>query len=204
MLNKEVKAVLFDLDGVLVDSFDAWFNTYNDSLLQLGYSKVSKQKFKEIFGSPIEEDVRTSFKGQSISAVKNEYVMNFRRRVRLVRLIHGARETLISLRKKSVRLALITNSPKTIVSLILSHHKIRKYFHTLVAMEDVKIGKPAPDMALEACKRLGVRPENSILVGDTKYDMIAGKKAGCIAVGYKLKGDYKIDSLKQIERFIYV
>jgi len=69
-------------------------------------------------------------------------------------------------------------------------------------MDDVKRRKPAPDMILKACKILKVKPKNTILVGDTKNDMIAGKRAGCITVGYKMMGDYRIDKLYSITRFL--
>jgi phosphoglycolate phosphatase len=70
--------------------------------------------------------------------------------------------------------------------------------------KDGKNGNPAPDMALKACKKLRINPKNAILVGDTKADMTAGKRAGCIAVGYMVKGDYRISRLIEIEKFIYV
>ena len=71
-------------------------------------------------------------------------------------------------------------------------------------MDDVKRRKPAPDMILKACKMLKVKPKNTILVGDTINDMIAGKRAGCVTMGYKIKGDYTVNNLRKIERFIYV
>ena len=70
-------------------------------------------------------------------------------------------------------------------------------------MEDVKRGKPAPDMIVKACKMLKVKPQHAILIGDTRNDIIAGKRAGCIVVGYKIKGDYRIEGLNDItKRFI--
>ena len=49
-----------------------------------------------------------------------------------------------------------------------------------------------------ACKKLNVKPINAILIGDTTNDMLAGKNAGCKTVGYKIKGDFRINYLKQI------
>ena len=58
MQKKEVKAVLFDLDGVLVDSLDAWFYVFNDALKSFGFKAVSKKKFVKDFGAPIEQDIK--------------------------------------------------------------------------------------------------------------------------------------------------
>ena len=86
----------------------------------------------------------------------------------------------------------------------MRNFKLKKYFGAIITMNDVKKGKPAPDMVLKACKILKVSPKNTILVGDSMNDMIAGKRAGCVTVGYKIKGDYRIERLKEIEKFIYV
>lgn len=99
-------------------------------------------------------------------------------------------------------MALITNTPKRILIPTLKHYKLRKYFNAIVTIDDVKKGKPAPDMAMKACKLLKVNPENTMLIGDSKNDMIAGKRAGCITIGYKTKGDYKINGLDEVNKFI--
>ena len=69
-------------------------------------------------------------------------------------------------------------------------------------MEDVKRRKPAPDMILKACRKLNIKPKNAIIIGDTKNDIISGKRAGCVTVGYEIKGDYKIKNLKEVLKII--
>ena len=83
---KEVKAILFDLDGVLVNSIDAWFNVFNDTRKHFGLKPVSNNKFVREFGSPIERDAKKYFKGRTIEEVKNVYNANFRKRKRYVKL----------------------------------------------------------------------------------------------------------------------
>ena len=80
----------------------------------------------------------------------------------------------------------------------IKHYKLKKYFKAIVTVDDVKRGKPAPDMVIKACRILKVNPKNTILIGDSKNDMAAGRRAGCISVGYGINGDYKISSLKEI------
>ena len=93
---------------------------------------------------------------------------------------------------------MITNSSRAIVSKTLKRFNIKKYFDVIVTMDDVKRRKPAPDMALRACRILNVDAKDAIMIGDTKNDMLAGKSAGCMTVGFKIKGDYKINSLDEI------
>lgn len=198
MQKREVKAILFDLDGVLVDSFDAWFHVFNDTLKQFGLKTITKSQFKKGFGAPIEQDVRKYFKGKTIEEVKRVYNMKYKKWIKSVKLFQQSISILKKLKKEKIKLGLITNSTRIITITILNHFDLKKYFDVIVTMDDVKRRKPAPDMVLKACKILKVKPQNTILTGDTKNDMLAGKKAGCITVGYKMKGDLKINKLNRV------
>ena len=187
---REVKVVLFDLDGVLVDSMRAWFYVFNDTLRHFGFKKLMKKNFAKGFGSPIEQDIKNHFTGKTITEVVNCFDMYFKKRKNLVKIFPESKKVLSSLKKRSIKLALLSNSTRFIVLAILNHFKIRKYFDVVLTMQDVKSRKPAPEMVLKACKKLVVKPENAIVVGDTKYEMIAGRRAGCVTVGFKINGDY--------------
>jgi len=199
---KEVKAILFDMDGVLVDSINAWRHVFNDALKHFGFKKIAKKDFIKDFGAPIEHDVKKYFKGKTIKEVENVYNMNFRKRRKYVKLFPESISTLKQLKKYQIKIGLITNSTRFITSTILTHFKIKKYFKVLVTMDDVKRRKPAPDMILKACKMLKVKSENTILIGDTKNDILAGKRANCITAGYKVNGDNRIGNLNSITRFL--
>ena len=90
----QIKAVLFDLDGVLVDSADAWFLVFNDSLENLGFMKISRKEFSKEFVSPIEQDIMRFFHGKSVEGVEHAYDKNFFKRINHVRLIMGAQTDL--------------------------------------------------------------------------------------------------------------
>lgn len=202
MQRREVKAVLFDLDGVLVDSFDAWLYVFNDTRKYFGFKPLRKKDFIKDFGAPIEHDVKKYFKGKTIKEVENVYNINFKNGKKYVKLFPQSIYVLQKLTKQKIRLGLITNSTRFISSTILNHFKLKKYFKAIVTMDDVKRRKPAPDMILKACRILKVKPKNTILVGDTKNDVIAGKRAGCVTVGYKMRGDYGISKLDEVTKFI--
>ena len=202
MLKREVKAVLFDLDGVLVDSMAAWYHTYNDSLKDFGFGTLQKQEFVKRFGSPIEKDIKDYFIGKTVNEVSESYNANFKRNKEYVKLSPESILILKKLKKQKIKICLISNSTKFIVLTVLNHFKIRKYFDVVITMDDVKRRKPAPDMVLKACKKLNISPKYAILVGDTKNDMIAGKMAGCITLGYKTKGDHRISHLISVATFL--
>ena len=198
MQGREVKAILFDMDGVLVDSLDTWCRTFNDTLKHFGLKTIPRNKFIKDFGAPIEHDVKKYFKGKTIREVEHVYNLKFKERISYVKLFPESVSALKKLKKHPIKIGLITNSTRFIATTILSNFRLKKYFKVVVTMDDVKRRKPAPDMILKACKLLRINPKNTILVGDTMNDIIAGKRAGCVTVGYKVKGDYRINNLNQI------
>ena len=188
---------------MLIDSIDAWFNVFNDTLRHFKLKTSSKKNFKKDFGMPIEYDVKKYFIGKSVKEIELEYNKYFTIRKNLVKLSPQSVYTLKNLKNdKKLKIGLISNSTKFIVVTVLNHFKLKKYFKIIVTMNDVKRGKPAPDMVLKACKTLKVSPKNTILVGDSINDIIAGKRAGCITIGYKIKGDYKIKNLNSITNYL--
>ena len=201
VLKREVKAVLFDLDGVLVDSFEAWFQTFNDALNHCGFRPVTKRNFKKYFGAPIEYDAKKFFNGMGIDSVKRLYIKYFQKRIHHVMLFPQVHEVLRELKRRKYKIGLITNSTRATSRAIMNLLKLNKYFDAIIAMEDVKRRKPAPDMILKACKKLNAKPRNTILIGDTNNDIVAGRRAGCVTVGYKIKGDYRINKLNEVTRF---
>lgn len=202
MREREVKAVLFDMDGVLVDSLDAWCYTFNDTLRHFGLKTIPRKEFIKDFGAPIEHDVKKYFNGKTVKEVEHAYNLKFKQSMKYLRLFPEAVDALEKLKRSKVKIGLITNSTRFIVSAILHHFRLKNYFQAIVTMDDVKRRKPNPEMILKACKILKVKPKNTILVGDTKNDILAGKRAGCVTVGYKINGEYRIDRLSSITRFL--
>lgn len=195
-------AVLFDMDGVIVDSEGAWFYAFREILPKYGKKPLSKKEFSKIFGNPIEKDQKMFFPNLSIKEIEAEYNSHFRKWVRKVRLLPQSIATLKRLKAMGMKLGLISNATRDIVGSNVNRFGLKKYFDAVITMNDVKRRKPAPDMILKACRKLGISPKNAILVGDTKNDMTAGKKAGCVTVGYKIREHYKINNLYSIIRLL--
>jgi HAD superfamily hydrolase (TIGR01509 family) len=95
-----------------------------------------------------------------------------------VRVQQGAPETLGRLRTLDVPLAVVTNCPGAVGHSVLEHTGLASCFHAILTASDVPKEKPAPDMVLEAARRLGVKPARMVVVGDTEVDRGAAVGAG--------------------------
>jgi len=196
-----IKAVLFDLDGVLVDSYYAWFHQFNDALKYFGHQPVTKKVFRKHWGQSTEEDVRIFMPERTVDEIKKYFDMHFGEYVSYLKVNRNAERTLKKLHKMNLKLGCVTNSHRGITRKILTDTKLKHFFKVIVTADDVKRPKPAPDMILKACKILKVLPTETIFIGDTETDIESGNNAGCIVIGYKIKSKHRVKNLKTLEIF---
>ena len=104
-------------------------------------------------------------------------------------------KVLKAIKKKNIKIGLVTNSFTTPTLKTLKFHKIKQYFDAVVTADDVEKVKPYPDPVIKLCEKLKVNPDEAIVVGDSKSDYQAGKSAGCFFVGLNTDGDLIIDKL---------
>jgi HAD superfamily hydrolase (TIGR01509 family) len=194
-----MKAVLFDLDGVLINSFNSWYLAFNETLEKFGRWKISKEEFEEKCWGP---DLRHNMGkfGLSEDAIKYCQARHIDR-IKEIKIFPEVKEVLELLRRR-IKLGLVTNTPANDVHETLEYFGLKKYFDVVVTGDDVKKGKPNPEIVVKACNKLGLNPSDVVLVGDTKSDIVAGKLAGCTTIGLRIKGDFEIEKLSELVKFI--
>ncbi len=198
---RKVKAVLFDLDGVIIDSHDAWFRIFNQTRKKFKLPEISAKEFDEsVWGGSVENDAKRYFKDVGEEELGRIYKNDFLGAKDNVKINPYAHFALKNLKEKGIKAGIVTNSYKKIANGILEHHGIKDSFDVIITGNDVENGKPAPDSILKACKILGIKPEEALYVGDTKIDIAAGKNAGSFTIGFNVDGDLKISNLKDIVR----
>ena len=99
---------------------------------------------------------------------------------------------------KNYNIGLITNTPKNIAIYLLKKFDIIKYFNVIITSDDVKHGKPNPEVIIKACKLLNVKPKDVVIIGDTISDIKAGRNIGCKVIGLNINADYRINKLSKI------
>ena len=179
------KAVVLDMDGTLVDSSEAHLEAWIKAAETLGV-EVSEAKIRSEFGKSSLDMAKAFlprdrvFDAARFARLKDEVFM--RRCLSLVKPITGVSEALRGFKAMGLKMAVASSNPRVLVAEVLSRVRLIGYIDILVGSEDVERGKPHPDMVEEAVRRLGVRPCETLYVGDTVYDVEAGKAAGVFTV----------------------
>ena len=168
-----VKAVLFDMDGVLVDSFEAWLRLVNSVSVEFGYPEISSEQFKRVYGQSTASDVALFYPGMTITEVDSYYENHFHDFKEFVYSAPECHVTTENLKELGVSLAVITNTAGSLAREILKGLDIE--IDCVIGGDEVENGKPAPDIIFKACDLLGVSPKDAIVVGDSVYDMEAAK-----------------------------
>jgi len=187
-------AILFDMDGVLVDSLDAWWQSLNSSLKTFNYKEVTRDEFiKKYWGHDLYDNMTNMNIPLKVGRFCNTV---YGQHVDEVKIYSETKDTLEKLKdyKKSV----ITNTPKDCAVQILKKLKINSYFDLILTSDDVKMAKPSPEIVLKSCKLLNVKPEDVVLIGDTTSDVKAGTAAGCKVIGIKVDADFTVDNISGI------
>ena len=189
-------AVLFDLDGVLVDSYEAWFRTMNAIAADLGYPAISREAFAQGWGQGIEEDVRRFYRNHTIPDIERCLEESYPRQLEHLTFDPRAAAVVDALRCRQVPTALVTNTPGPLARAILQRGGLR--LDAVVGGTDVPRPKPQPDIPLRACQLLGVAPDEALVVGDTAFDRDSAHAAGIAFAGLRFDCERRLEELDEV------
>ena len=170
------RAVVFDLDGTLLDSLPLVLSAITHALEPFG-GRPTMEIFANLGGPP------ERFLGQLLDDARNlpialQRLQTFHRQnVHLIRPYEGVDAHLAGLCGLGVHVALWTGRDRVSTAQLLKHHQLEGYFATIVCGDDLPSHKPDPAGLREIMRRLGVKPEEMLLVGDADVDVLGG--VGC-------------------------
>ena len=196
-----VKAVLFDLDGVLMDSGEAWYRVVSRGLALWGRPAITREVFLTTFGQGVEADRRQFYPGRSAEEIAAFYDLAFGEEAGAVTLADGALEVLAALGGRGLLRAVVTNTPVRLARRVLAEQGLDRHLEATAAAGEAA-EKPAPDLVRLALLRLGVSAADAIYVGDSDSDRRAAHAAGVRMIGLRTDGDPRIESLRELVDFI--
>jgi beta-phosphoglucomutase len=201
------RAVLWDLDGTLVDSEEYHWQSWQHALALDGVS-VTRDQFKASFGQRNEGILRGWLGPEAtierINRVADAKEVEYRRLAAAHGLtpLPGAAEWLVRLQAAGWRQAIASSAPRLNVDVMLRALHLEAYFDAIVSSEDVTRGKPEPDVFLTAATRLDVPSERCIVVEDAAAGVEAARRAGMRSIGVSrtavLPSDVFVRSLTEL------
>jgi len=202
-----LEAVVWDMDGVIVDTAPYHFKAWQAVFEKRGVS-FTEEDFKHSFGQRndtiINDAIGRSLSPAEVNAIASEKEADFRRRLgREIKPLSGVMELINSLSGHGVKMAIASSAPIENIELVTWGLDIGDCFQAVVWSDEVTEGKPSPQGFLLAALRLGVKPGNCVVIEDAVAGVTAAKRAGmkCLAVtnthpGEKLaEADLVVDTL---------
>ena len=217
---KNIKAIIFDMDGVIVDS-----EPLHDEA-----RRITCEKYR--IKCPPRETGHNNFRGKPVSEIfkyivreynKNDDISvdelaDYKTKIFLeiasekLQPIPGVLEFIKKCRDKYNKLALTTSAREEVKKLVFEKFDLSDYFDAIVTREEIKNGKPHPEPFLKTVSKIGVPAEDCLVIEDSYNGIISASKAGCVTMGIttyfnkeKLKdagADYVVDSFIELSKLL--
>ena len=176
------KAVLFDMDGTLLDTLEDLCDSTNHALAQMGYPLRGIEEIRRFIGNGAEKQIRRAVPEGTSEGKIMETLAAFRAYYQdhcqiKTKVYDGLLDVLSELKEKGVKMAVVSNKPDAAVKK-LSREYFGDWLDYAIGPSDGVRCKPYPDMAEEALKALGVEKKDAVFVGDSEVDVQTGLNAG--------------------------
>lgn len=191
----DIRAILFDMDGVLVRSEEVWFRLVEEAGRKFRGTPVTREAFAPTFGQGTKADVESFKLGITPDELDAYYKENFTRYADATWVDPTAADVLRELRRRRVQVAVVTNTMTTLAREILERAGLWSHVDVLACANEVEHAKPAPDLLLLALERLGRQASDVWMVGDSRFDREAAQAAGVHFIGYRMEGDVRVEAL---------
>lgn len=208
-----IRAVIFDMDGVIIDSEPLHLKVEEDIFKKLGIS-ITYEEHNTFIGTTshymwdrIKTDHNLTQALEELVELDRNTYLDFLNNTLDLEPIKGVKELIIDLNKNNIKLAVASSSPLNIIDRVLNLFELRNYFDYIVTGDYVSKSKPEPDIFLYAAKKLDVDPKECLVIEDSHNGVLAAKKANMKCIGYKnlnsgdqdlSKADLTINNFKNI------
>ncbi len=186
-----IKAIIFDMDGVLVDS-EPFHTEIEKRQFRLNGIKISDEEHRNYMGvasdvmwrqiserQPLELSVEKLIEQNRIESIR------YFSELTEIPVMPGLIELLESLQQKNYPMAVASSSFPEIIELILQKTGLKKYFQVVVSSQEAEKSKPEPDVFLLAARRLNISPENCLVIEDSANGIRAAHLAGMSCIAYQ-------------------
>ena len=209
-----LEAILFDLDGVIIDSEPLHEKAFRQTSLHLGRD-LTQEEVASLKGTVEEIGAAKLLEYNPAATLSVPQVILYRNNLYKamfdqMRLIPGSREFIRKAHKKGFKLGLTTSALQENQQTIFEMFNLSQFFSAVITGQDIINGKPHPEPYLKTAEKLGLAPAKALVIEDSANGVRSGKAAGCRVVAIttsfprerlmELQADYVIDSFPELER----
>ncbi len=200
-MSSKIKAVVFDMDGVLIDA-KAWhYDALNRALNLFGFNISRYDHLVTFDGLPTRKKLEMLTKEQGLPPSLHGF-LNELKQLYTMELVHARckplfqhQYALANLKADGLKLAVASNSVRNTVEVMMRKSNLYQYLDTIVSNEDVRQAKPNPEIYQTAFRRLGVKPEEALVLEDNEHGIAAATDAGAHLMVVKEVTDVTYDNI---------
>lgn len=201
MADKKIKAVIFDMDGVLIDAKDWHYEALNKALDYFGMAISRYEHVTTYDGFPTRQKLKYLSIERNLPTGLHEFIHQLKQQYTVDEILLKCKPqfqhqyALARLKKEGYRLAVCSNSVANSIQLMLSRAQIINYFDFFLSNEDVKNSKPDPEMYNKAIERLSVKPSECLIIEDNPQGIEAARLSGALILEVSDTSDVNYENI---------
>lgn len=201
MSEKKIRAVLFDMDGVLIEAKDWHYEALNKALTLFGMSISRYDHLITFDGLPTRKKLEMLSLERGLPRELHEFLNEMKQAYTIQMVYEKCRpqfaqeRALSALKARGYKLAVCSNSVRNSVEVMMERAALTRYLDLMVSNEDVKVGKPDPEMYLKAMDHLDLSPDECLIVEDNENGIRAAKASGANLLAVKEVGDTNLENI---------
>lgn len=191
----KIKAVIFDMDGVLIDAKEWHYEALNRALGLFGYTITRYDHLVTYDGLPTRKKLEMLSREQNLPTELHSFINEMKQRYTM-EIVHSKCKPVFSkeyamsrLKADGYKIGVASNSVRNSITTMMDMSDLSKYIDVIVSNQDVKEGKPNPEIYLKASEGVGVKPEECLVVEDNPNGIKAGQAAGACVMQVETVND---------------
>lgn len=188
--SRRYETVLFDLDGTLIDTNELIIRSFLYALRDVR-PDLQREEIIPQMGKPLTEQLQIISGQEDVTELQRQYrEYNIAHHNEIVQIFPHVPEVLQSLQAAGIRIGVVTTKMRASTERSLKHFAVDSYIEYIVSIEEVSRPKPHPEPIEKALSYFGTDPRQTLMVGDSPFDLLAAQAAGVTAIGvaWSLKG----------------
>jgi phosphoglycolate phosphatase len=211
------KLAIFDFDGTLVDSAPGIIDVMRQVVVEYELHEDILTKWRDLVGVPLGKQMEIIFPNHSeefwLEVADRYRAIYDGKTIEICPLFPDLITMLNSLRDAGIKISIASSKRRPLIEVVLEHHKLSQYFELVVGATDITHHKPHPESVHHTIKKLGLQHADTVVIGDSIYDLEMARNAGVDAIGVTtgihskeilITADplYIVDSLDEVGRII--